>query len=104
MVSFILEPSTIFLIRRVVPKNYDQRTIYNSKLRKEKKNLLFLCFSGTTLTWLKNNNPGKIDGNGHQASFNGPQGIYFDSSSRSLFVTDSYFFYIRKMNQSGLLL
>ena len=43
----------------------------------------------------------KVDGNGNQASFNRPQGIYFDSSSKNLIIIDFGFNSIRKMNQSG---
>ena len=48
------------------------------------------------------NNFGKIDGNGNQASFDFPQGIYFDISSQNLLIADSSFYSIRKMNQSGM--
>ena len=50
------------------------------------------------------NNQGEIDGDGNQASFYKPQGIYFDSSSKNLFVADSVFYSVRKMNQSGVIL
>ena len=43
-----------------------------------------------------------LDGNGNQASFNSPQGIYFDSFSNNLLIADSYNNVIRSMNQSGL--
>ena len=48
------------------------------------------------------NNYGIIDGNGNQATFNDPFGIYFDSSSQNLIIADNGFYSIRKMNQSGL--
>ena len=35
------------------------------------------------------NNYGIIDGNGNQATFNDPFGIYFDSSSQNLIITSS---------------
>ena len=41
------------------------------------------------------------DGNGNQASFNNPQGIYFDSYSNNLIIADQGYYSIRKMNQSG---
>ena len=44
---------------------------------------------------------GKVDGNGNQASFNNPLGIYFASSSKNLIVAEIGFYSIRKMNQSG---
>ena len=44
----------------------------------------------------------KVDGNGNQATFFYPYGIYFDSSSNSLIIADLFFASIRKMNQSGL--
>ena len=44
----------------------------------------------------------KIDGDGQQASFGRAEGLYFDSSSKVLFITDQGFSSIRKMNQSGL--
>ena len=44
---------------------------------------------------------GMVDGNGNQASFYNPQGLYFDSSSKNLIIADNLFRSVRKMNQSG---
>ena len=54
------------------------------------------------LTTILTSTEGKVDGNGLQASFDGSQGIYFDSSSKNLIIGDIRYFSIRKMNQSGL--
>ena len=58
---------------------------------------------GTTNT-LISNYQGKVDGSGQQASFNYPQGIYFDPISKNLFIADYFNVLIRKMNQSGLII
>ena len=54
-----------------------------------------------SLSTILTNNQGKVDGNGNQASFSSPKGIYFDSSSKNLIIVDQGYHYIRKMNQSG---
>ena len=64
-------------------------------------NLKQMDLSGTLSTILTTSQ-GKVDGNGNQASFDNPWGIYFDSSSKDLMIVDNYYFSIRKMNQSGL--
>ena len=47
---------------------------------------------------------GMVDGTGQQASFNRPQAMYFDSTTKDLIIINNQFFSTRKMNQSGLLL
>ena len=74
-----------------------------NKLWSKKKYLFFLTKKLGNLTTMLLNNLGMVDGNGNQASFNSPQGIYFDPTSKNLLIADTYFYSIRKMNQSGLM-
>ncbi len=44
--------------------------------------------------------PGKTDGTGSSASFNGPEGLYYDSGSSQLYETDKFSKIVRTVNPS----